>query len=195
MSNWKSGDIKLAAEAVRAALTGTHHSDFVLASTLKGLNSALDDGEFRRFCMDHEDGLAVAGNTALKFERMVGSVRVIQTERIWDKIGWEGIVKVIKITTRNEQVAVCRAINKEEKPLGRQGLTDIIAARAPSYSAQQGTRNASSGISKARALRENETLKTVLTMLIAKYPVLKRDLSAEIEEILGLEGGQLPRAD
>jgi len=194
MSNWKSRVVKSAAQIVRDALQGTHHSDFVLATALKSLTSALDDGEFRKFCMDHEDGLAVASNTALKFERMIGAVGVIPTEKVWDRIGWTGIVKVVKISTRNERVAVCRAINREEKPIGRQALDDIISERAPSYNAQQGTRTPTGGISKARALRENEILKTTMTMWIAKYPVLKRDMTEEIEEILGLEGGQIPRA-
>ena len=196
MSNWKSRAVKSAAKAVREAMRSAHHSAFVLATALKALNNALDDGEFRKFCMDHEDGLAVASNTALKFERMVGAVDVIQTEKVWDKVGWEGIVKVVKITTRNERVAVCRAITRETKPIGKQGLTDIIAERAPSYTEARGTRtpSAASGISKARALRENEILKSTMTIWIAKYPVLKRDMSEELEEILGLEGGQIPRA-
>lgn len=196
MSNWKSRAVKSAAKAVRDAMRGAHHSDFILAGALKSLNSALDDGEFRKFCMDHEDGLAVASNTALKYERMVSAVGVIQTEKVWDRVGWEGIVKVVKITTRNERVAVCRAITREEKPIGRQGLADIMTARAPSYTEARGTRTPSgnSGISKARALRENEILKTTMTMWIAKYPVLKRDMSEELEELLGLEGGQIPRA-
>jgi hypothetical protein len=176
-------------------MKGALHSDFVLATALKSLSTALDDGEFRKFCMDHEDGLAVAGNTALKYERMIGALGAIPTEKVWDKIGWEGVVKVVKITTRNECVSVCRAISREEDPIGKQALVDIIAERAPSYTEARGTRVGSGGgVSKARALRENETLKSILTMLIAKYPVLKRDISEDVEEILGLEGGQLPRA-
>jgi len=197
MSNWKSRAIARAAEGVRKAMKGSLHSDFILATALKSLSAALDDGEFRKFCMDHEDGLAVAGNTALKFERMIGALGAIPTEKVWDKVGWEGIVKVAKISTRNECVAVCRAIAREEKPIGKQGLVDIIAERAPSYTEARGTRGGGGGgggISKARAVRENETLKSTLTMLIAKYPVLKRDISEDVEEILGLEGGQLPRA-
>jgi hypothetical protein len=194
MSNWKSASVKKAAEAVRKALKGTHHSEFVLARSLKSLRSALDDGEFVKFCMDHEYGLAVAGNTAQKFDRMIHALTVVTTETIWDRVGWDGIVKVTKITTRNERVAVCRAISKETKPIGRQILADIISERAPSYTEARGKRSSPSGISRQRALRENETLKVTMMMWIAKYPVLKRDMSDEIEEILGLEGGQLPKA-
>ena len=194
MSNWKSASVKKAAEAVRKALKGTHYSEFVLAQSLKSLRSALDDGEFVKFCMDHEYGLAVAGNTAQKFDRMIHALTLVTTETIWSRIGWDGIVKVTKITTRNERVAVCRAIHKETKPIGRQVLADIITERAPSYTEVRGTRNPSTGMSRQRALRENEILKSTMTMWIAKFPVLKRDMSDEIEGILGLEGGQIPKA-
>jgi hypothetical protein len=194
MSNWKSETVSRAADIVRKALKGTHHSEFVLAQSLKTLRSSLDDGEFVKFCMDHEYGLAVAGNTAQKFDRMVHALEVLPAEKVWDCIGWEGVVKVTKITTYNERVAVCRAINKETKPFGRQVLADIIAERAPSYTEAKGRRTGPTGISRQRALRENELLKSTMTMWIAKYPVLKRDMSDEIEAVLGLEGGQLPRA-
>lgn len=194
MSNWKSETVARAADTVRKALKGTHHSEFVLAQALKTLRSSLDDGEFVKFCMDHEYGLAVAGNTAQKFDRMVHALEVLPAEKVWDRIGWEGVVKVTKITTYNERVAVCRAINKETKPFGRQVLADIIAERAPSYAEAKGKRTGPTGISRQRALRENELLKSTMTMWIAKYPVLKRDMSDEIETVLGLEGGQLPRA-
>jgi hypothetical protein len=194
VSNWKSGAIRKAAEAVRKALRETHHSEFVLAQSLKKLRGALDDGEFVKFCMDHEDGLAVTTGTAYKFERMIHAVDVVQTEKVWNRIGWEGIIKVVKVTSRNERVAVCRAVVKEERPIGRQALADIMKERAPSYTEARGKRSTPTGISKARALRENDTLKTTMTMWIAKYPVLKRDMSPEIEEILGLDGGQIPRA-
>ncbi len=194
MSNWKSGSVKKAAEAVRKALKGTHHSEFVLAGALRSLRSALDDGEFTKFAMDHEYGLAVAANTAMKFERMVHALTVVTTEKVWDRIGWDGIIKVTKITTRNERVSVCRAINKETNPIGRQILADIIEERAPSYTEARGRRSSSTGISRQRALRENETLKMTMTLWIAKFPVLKREMSDEIEEILGLAGGQIPKA-
>jgi len=195
MSNWKSDSVCMAAESVRKSLKGTHHSEFVLATTLKTLRSSLDDGEFVKFCMDHEYGLAVASNTAQKFDRMVHALGIVSTEKVWDRIGWQGIVKVTKITTRNERVAVCRAINKEINPFGRQVLADIIAERAPSYTEAKGKRPPSApGLSKERLSRENNILKSTMTMWIAKYPVLKRDMSEEIEAILGLEGGQLPKA-
>jgi hypothetical protein len=188
VSNWKSRAISRAAEAVRKAMKARKHSDFLLASALSTLTSALDDGEFRKFCMDHEDGLAVAANTALKYERMVSSLKTLPTEAVWDRVGWEGVVKIVKISTRNERVAVCRAISREEKPIGRQRLADIMEDKAPSYTEVTGRGPDSNrgGISRARAVRERDLFATTLTSLIEEYSSLRSKVPDEVMELLGL---------
>jgi len=189
MSNWKSKDVSRAADAVRKAMTGRRHSDFLLATALSNLSKALDDGEFRKFCMDTEDGLAVAANTALMYERMVNSLEVIPAQTVWDKIGWEGIVKVTKITTRNERLAVCRAITREEPPVGKQRLADILVEKAPSYSEVRGRGRVgpTRGISKTRAIRERDLVLTTLAELLDQYAVLRSQIPDEVRLLLEVE--------
>lgn len=194
MSNWQGKAISRAADAVREAMRGNLRSDFTLAAALKKLRSALDDGEFVRFLMDEEDGLAVAQATAYKFERMVSAADVIQTEKVWERIGWDGVKRVVKIESRNERVAVCRAVVKEQRPIGSQVLKDILKNKAPSYSAKQGRKKATAGISHTRAVRELEVLKTTLTNLLKDYPMLRREITEDVEVILDLEESRETRA-
>lgn len=186
MSNWDSKTIAKAADAVRDAMRNNLRSDFALATSLKKLKNALDDGEFVRFLMDEEVGLAVAQATAYKFERMVSASDVIQTEKVWERIGWDGVSKVVKIESRNERVAVCRAVVREERPIGKQVLADILKEKAPSYSAKRGRKKATEGISHTRAVRELNRLKETMLRLLESYPVLRREISEDIEVILGV---------
>ena len=194
MSDWKSDDIRQAATDVRDALRASNQSHYALASALKNLKSALDVCEFVKFCMDQRDGLSIAANTAMKFERMIAVVKIIPAQKVWNKVGWGGVSKIAKIESRNERVAVCRQVVKGEKPIGKQKLTDLLDSHAPSYSAKQGVRTPSSGISRARAVRENELLKGIMRSWLVEFSVLKRELSPEIKEILGLLDTQVPRA-
>lgn len=194
MSNWQSKAIANAASEVKEAMRGNLRSDFTLAKVLKKLKSVLDDGEFIRFLMDEESGLSVAQATAYKFDRMVSAYDVVQTEKVWERIGWDGVSKVVKIQARNERVNVCRAIVRETKPIGKQLLADIMADKAPSYSAKQGRRRPERGMTKTRAIRELDVLKTTMSRLLASYPVLRREINEEVQTILGLGEEQSPLA-
>jgi len=194
MSNWGSASIIQAAEAVREAMRENLRSEFALAKVLKKLKSALDDGEFVRFLMDCDSGLAIAQSTAYKFERMVSAVDVIPAGKVWEKIGWEGVGRVVKIETHNERVAVCRAIARTPAPITKHTLLEILADKAPSYSAQRGSRSRSGGITKTQAIHDREILVTTLSKLLEDYAVLRRDLSEEVVAILGLDGDQTQKA-
>ena len=189
MSNWNSAAITRAAEAVREAMHENLRSEFVLAKVLGKLKSALDDGEFVRFLMDCESGLGLSNSTAYKYERMVSAVKVVPNEPVWEKVGWGGVNKVVQIENRNERVAVCRAIVREPSTVSKHALIEIMADKAPSYSAQRGSRGSGGGgITKTQALRERDVLASTLTQILKDYAVIRREwLTDEIRTILGLE--------
>ena len=194
MSNWQGQSITQAAESVWKAMQENLRSEHVLAKALNKLKSALDDGEFVRFLMDCESGLGIAQATAYKFERMVSAVDVVPTEKVWEKVGWEGVSKIVKIETRNERVAVCRAVVREDRTVGKGILNEILADKAPSYSARIGVRGPIGGITKTRAVRELNVLKETMSRLLKDYPVLRSDLPEEVEIILGLDRDRVQEA-
>ena len=194
MSNWNSTSISKAAESVREAMQGHLRSQYLLTKSLKKLKSALDDGEFVRFLMDCEVGLGVAQSTAYKFERMVSSLDVIPTEKVWEKIGWSGVSKVSKVSTRDERVAVCRTVVREPGVVSKHRLEEIMADKAPSYSARKGRRGPRGTMTKTRAIRERDVLADTLTRLLKDYAVLRREVPDEVKALLGINGEAEPEA-
>lgn len=192
--DWKSPKLRKLRDRWREIVSGRNASDYSLAKLLSEINTVLCPGEFIKYCIDQVDGLAVPIATAYMYDRMVKAVAVIDAEPVWRSIGWDGVKKLVQVQNRNERVAVCRAVVQEEGAVGKTALDDILKERAPSFQSPRAHISPVGTVSKARALRENEILKSCLTTLIAKYPVLKRDLSEEVAGILRIEGGQIPKA-
>jgi len=185
---WDDPNLKRLRERWTQITRGRNQSDYALAKLLTEIKGALPDGEFVRFCIDQRAGLGVGQQTGLMYERMVEAVAVIDAEQVWQAVGWAGVRKVVRVEQRRERVAVCRTILKERNQVGQAMLDEILAAHAPSYEPPK-----KAPVSKPEAIDRFEVLKETLTTLVAKYPILKTDLSPEVMAILGIEGGQRAR--
>jgi len=207
MSNWNTQKVKTLKKQWATITSGRNVSDHALASWAARTQSVVE--AFVDFCASPK-GLGLHGNTARKYERMSRALEKVGEADVWKAIGWDGVRLLCRIEKQKECGVLCRWVISQAKkgPVTESALESRIEAKAPSYKAVGGARGGSpNGKTKAALKTENERLKiqttTIkskhdqlvadITKVIAKWPIIKNDLSPESISTLGLKGGQLPK--
>ena len=208
MSNWDTQKVRTLKKQWASITSGRNTSDHALATWSQRTISTLKPGEFMDFCSSSK-GLGLHGNTARKYERMARALEKVNDADVWKAVGWEGARLLVRIEKQKEISALCRWVVTQAKkgPVTESSLEARIESNAPSYKPVGGARTPGKGPTK-KALKvqveklshkntvltsKHDQLVTDITKVIAKYPIIKNDLSPETITTLGLKGGQLPR--
>jgi len=212
VSNWNTQKIKTLKKRWADITSDRNVSDHALASWAQRAIKVLPDGEFQDFCTS-QDGLGRHPNTARSYERMAQALDTVPESDVWSAVGWDGTRLLSRIEKKRERNAVTRWVVTQAKrqPVTETALENRIKEKAPSYKAAGGGGGGGggggNGPSKVALARDVERLKHKnltltarfdelvgdFTRVVAKYPIIKNDLSAGTISTLGITGGQLPK--
>lgn len=207
MSNWNTQKVKTLKKRWADITSDRNVSDHALASWAQRAITVLPDGEFQDFCTS-EDGLGRHPNTARSYERMAQALDSVPESDVWKAVGWDGARLLSRIEKKRERSAVTRWVvtHAKTQPVTDTALENRIKDRAPSYRRGGGGGGGGDNPSSSGLKHEIEKLKhknltltarlnelaSDITKVIAKWPIIKNDLSPATITTLGLKGGQVP---
>ncbi len=207
MSNWNTQKVKTLKKRWAEITSGRNASDHALASWASQAIKIIPNGKFQEFCTS-SDGLGRHANTARQYERMVKALESVPDRAIWTAVGWSGVMLLARIEKKRERSSLSRWVvtQARKKPVTETALEKRITDKAPSYKkvgGGGGGRNPNPSGLRAeveKLTHKNATLSarfdelvSDLTRVVAKYPVVKNDLSKGTINSLGITGGQLPK--
>lgn len=194
-NNLKGQTLRKLKSEWRKVVNSRHGSDYELASLLLAMNESDKVDDFIFFCMDETDGLGVAQQTAYMYARMAEVRSSIQSRRLWEKVGWDGVRTVWNRTREKDEImGICADVLKTKKNIsaGRLGLIIDRHAKAKKPKNGGGSGPTKEELKKRnKALTDqNKQLRYALYRLITLEPSLRRTLASEVPgviEVLGLE--------